>query len=71
MPRYHKLGSIPAKRHTIYKSKEGAYYYEELFGTIGFDGMSSLIYHTHSNIKSLGEWLKYKISYSGWFKAVP
>ena len=48
MPRYHKLGSIPAKRHTIYKSKEGAFYYEELFGTIGFEGMSSLIYHTHS-----------------------
>ena len=47
MPRYHKLGSIPAKRHTIYKSKEGAFYYEELFGTIGFDGMSSLLYHTH------------------------
>ena len=47
MPRYHKLGSIPAKRHTIYKSKEGAFYYEELFGTIGFEGMSSLIYHTH------------------------
>jgi homogentisate 1,2-dioxygenase len=47
MPRYHKLGSIPAKRHTIYKNKEGAFYYEELFGTIGFEGMSSLIYHTH------------------------
>ena len=47
MPRYHKLGNIPAKRHTIYKNKKGAFYYEELFGTIGFDGMSSLIYHTH------------------------
>ena len=47
MPRYHKLGNIPAKRHTIYKNKEGAFYYEELFGTIGFEGMSSLIYHTH------------------------
>jgi len=47
MPRYHKLGNIPLKRHTIYKNKEGAFYYEELFGTIGFDGMSSLIYHTH------------------------
>ena len=22
-------------------------YYEQLFGTIGFDGMSSLLYHTH------------------------
>jgi len=47
MPRYHKLGKIPPKRHTIFKSPEGNYYYEELFGTIGFDGMSSLLYHTH------------------------
>ncbi|MDF1672970.1 MAG: homogentisate 1,2-dioxygenase, partial [Vicingaceae bacterium] len=42
MPRYHKLGKIPKKRHTVYKSPEGNFYYEELFGTIGFDGMSSL-----------------------------
>ncbi len=48
MPRYHKLGSIPAKRHTIYKKKNGDFYHEELFGTIGFDGMSTLIYHTQT-----------------------
>ena len=47
MPRYHKLGNIPAKRHTIHKSNDDKFYYEELFGTIGFEGMSSLIYHTH------------------------
>jgi len=47
MPRYHKLGNIPLKRHTIHKSNDDKFYYEELFGTIGFDGMSSLIYHTH------------------------
>ncbi|MGB5361947.1 MAG: homogentisate 1,2-dioxygenase, partial [Aureibaculum sp.] len=47
MPRYHKLGKIPSKRHTVFKSPEGKHYYEELFGTIGFDGMSSLLYHTH------------------------
>jgi homogentisate 1,2-dioxygenase len=46
MPRYHKLGNIPKKRHTVFKSPEGNFYYEELFGTIGFDGMSSLLYHT-------------------------
>ena len=46
MPRYHKLGDIPGKRHTVFKSKSGDFYYEELFGTIGFDGMSSLMYHT-------------------------
>lgn len=47
MPFYHKLGKIPHKRHTTFKKPEGGYYYEELFGTIGFDGMSSLIYHCH------------------------
>ena len=46
MPRYHKLGSIPPKRHTVFKNSKGEFYYEELFGTIGFDGMSSLLYHT-------------------------
>ena len=46
MPRYHKLGEVPLKRHTAFKDKEGNFYYEELFGTIGFEGMSSLMYHT-------------------------
>ena len=46
MPRYHTLGDIPKKRHTVFKNKNGGFYYEELFGTIGFDGMSSLMYHT-------------------------
>ncbi|HRF80982.1 MAG TPA: homogentisate 1,2-dioxygenase [Flavobacteriales bacterium] len=47
MPFYHALGNIPHKRHTIHKSPEGKYYYEQLFGTVGFDGMSSLLYHVH------------------------
>ena len=46
MPFYHKLGDIPKKRHTVFKSKSGKHRYEELFGTIGFVGMSSLVYHT-------------------------
>jgi len=46
MPRYHTLGNIPKKRHTIFKDSEGNFLYEELFGTIGFDGMSTLMYHT-------------------------
>ena len=29
------------------KTINGELYYEQLFGTIGFDGMSSLLYHTH------------------------
>ena len=47
MPFYHALGNIPHKRHTIHKSPEGNFYYEQLFGTVGFDGMSSLLYHVH------------------------
>lgn len=47
MPRYHTIGKIPKKRHTIFKKPDGSFYYEELFGTIGFEGMSSLLYHTN------------------------
>ena len=46
MPRYHTLGKIPPKRHTVFKDDNDNFYYEELFGTIGFDGMSTLMYHT-------------------------
>ena len=47
MPFYHALGNIPHKRHTQHKSPDGKFYYEQLFGTVGFDGMSSLLYHVH------------------------
>jgi homogentisate 1,2-dioxygenase len=47
MPFYHKLGNIPHKRHTTFRKPDGNLFYEELFGTIGFDGMSSLLYHHH------------------------
>jgi len=59
MPRYHKLGKIPPKRHTTFKKEDGSLYQEELFGTAGFAGMSSLLYHIHpptvvTEIKDLG-----------------
>lgn len=47
MPRYHTLGEIPPKRHTQFANNKGGLYQEELFGTAGFTGMSSLIYHLH------------------------
>jgi homogentisate 1,2-dioxygenase len=59
MPIYHKIGKIPPKRHTQFRKSEienthpsgglrgAGLYYEQLFGTIGFDGMSSLMYHVH------------------------
>ena len=45
MPIYHKLGSFPQKRHTIFENPKGGFYYEQLFGTEGFNGHSSLLYH--------------------------
>ena len=47
MPFYHKLGSIPPKRHTQFRKPDGELYYEQLFGTVGFDGMYSNMYHIH------------------------
>ncbi|NDV15656.1 homogentisate 1,2-dioxygenase [Muricauda sp. TY007] len=57
MPIYHKLGKIPQKRHTQFEKPDGGLYYEQLFGTIGFDGMSSLSYHIHrpTQVKEIGK----------------
>lgn len=62
MPIYHKLGSIPPKRHTVFNKPNGELYYEQLFGTIGFDGMASLSYHHHrpTMIKEIGETIDVK-----------
>jgi len=57
MPFYHSLGKVPSKRHVVYNKPEGGIYYEQLFGTVGFDGMSTLMYHLHrpTIVKSIGE----------------
>lgn len=57
MPFYRKLGKIPHKRHTTFKKPNGGYYYEQLFGTEGFSGMSSLMYHEQrpTMVKSVSE----------------
>jgi len=47
MPNYHKLGKIPSKRHIQFKKSDGSLYSEQLFGTVGFDGMYSNLYHEH------------------------
>ena len=47
MPIYHKLGNFPPKRHTQFENPKGGLYYEQLFGTEGFHGHSSLSYHIH------------------------
>ena len=55
MPYYHKLGNIPPKRHTQFEKPSGGFYYEQLFGTVGFDGMATLSYHEQrpTQIKSI------------------
>lgn len=57
MPIYHKLGKVPSKRHVVFEKPDGGLYYEQLFGTVGFDGMSSLLYQIHrpTMVKSIGE----------------
>jgi hypothetical protein len=47
MPIYHQLGTIPQKRHTVSRQVNGNLYQEELVGTQGFAGMSSLVYHLY------------------------
>ena len=56
MPLYHCLGKVPPKRHTQFRRPDGRLYHEQLFGTIGFDGMSSLLYHLRppTRVKELG-----------------
>src|SRR5688500_5331189 len=51
MPFYHKLGSIPHKRHTQHRRPDGELYTEELFGFEGFSGCASLIYHHHPPVR--------------------
>jgi len=45
MPNYQKMGKIPRKRHSVFRSGEGSLYWEELVGSHGFSGLSSLLYH--------------------------
>ena len=47
MPFYHALGSMPRKRHTVFRRPDGGLYAEELMGHEGFVGTSSLLYHTY------------------------
>src|SRR5687767_5444060 len=56
MPFYHSLGTIPPKRHTQFPKPNGGIHYEQLFGTVGFDGMSSLLYHINrpTQVKHIG-----------------
>lgn len=47
MSYYFSLGSIPHKRHTQFRKKDGSLYAEQLFSTEGFSNDYSLLYHCH------------------------
>lgn len=47
MPRYVQLGQIPPKRHTQFRKPDGSLYAEQVFGTKGFSGIASILYHAH------------------------
>jgi homogentisate 1,2-dioxygenase len=47
MPYYFKLGQLPPKRHVQFRRPDGALYSEEVFGTEGFVGPTSTLYHIH------------------------
>lgn len=47
MPRYISMGEVPRKRHTQFRKPDGSLYSEQVFGTKGFSGISSILYHAH------------------------
>ncbi|HMN96361.1 MAG TPA: homogentisate 1,2-dioxygenase [Phycisphaerales bacterium] len=47
MPHYFKLGQLPPKRHIQFRRPDGGLYAEEVFGTEGFVGPTSTLYHIH------------------------
>jgi homogentisate 1,2-dioxygenase len=47
MPRYVKLGEVPRKRHIQFRKPDGGLYAEQVFGTKGFSGIASILYHVN------------------------
>lgn len=44
---YMKLGLLPKKRHVQFRRPDGCLYSEEVFGTEGFSGPTTTMYHIH------------------------
>ena len=57
MPFYQKQGKIPPKRHIVFEQGNDKLYQEEVFGTAGFSGMASILYHGHppTMVAEMGE----------------
>jgi homogentisate 1,2-dioxygenase len=57
MPYYTKLGLLPNKRHVQFRRPDGCLYSEEVFGTEGFAGATTTMYHIHPPTQVYG-WTK-------------
>ena len=44
---YHRLGTIPPKRHIQFRQPDGSLYNEEVVSSEGFSGIYSTLYHIH------------------------
>lgn len=53
MPFYHKLGTIPHKRHTQFQKPNGELFREQVMGLEGFSGMQSISYHHYDPTRLL------------------
>src|SRR5262249_25222762 len=47
MPYYTRFGQLPRKRHVQFRRPDGRLFSEEVFGTEGFSGPTSTLYHIH------------------------
>jgi len=47
MPRYVRVGEVPPKRHIQFRKPDGSLYAEQVFGTKGFSGINSILYHAN------------------------
>ena len=78
MPFYKVEGSIPKKRHTVFKNPKGGIYYEEHVSREGFSYMYSNLYHLNmptqiSAIKqkmNIADKLKYEKGSFGGYQAI-
>jgi homogentisate 1,2-dioxygenase len=52
MPYYVEKGDIPPKRHITHEKPDGGLFREEVFGTEGFDGVQSILYHHHPPLRT-------------------
>lgn len=72
MPSYHRLGTFPPKRHTQFRRPDGQLYSEEVFGTEGFSGNYSILYHHYppTAVRRLERFTPEQYRYDTWHEGV-